>query len=356
MGLLRTILAIVVVLDHSPWHYGFGVGGRYAVELFYMISGFLIAHVIANNETYKNPVKFYLNRALRLYPIYYAVIVLTILTIPLNNQNFFEIYRNIPFAADALLVISNIFIFGQDWVMFSGVDNGSLVFAANYKQSDFVLYHGLLAPQAWTLGVELCFYALAPFILRDKRIVFLMLFLSLSIRILLFSIGIGNNDPWNYRFFPAELLFFLAGSLSNQYLLPLWRGYISSNQLEQLPTAGTFLITAFIVLFYFIPVSGSYKAPILFILFLVFLPLTFLHQNASKGDKFIGELSYPIYVCHLLVVMTISTLNLGSDFIISLGNVSISILLAYFLNKYVGRRVEGVRSIIKAGKPISNVA
>ena len=71
MGTLRTLLAIAVVLVHS---YGFVmVGGRNAVQLFYMISGFLISYVLVERKVYKDTISFYINRYLRLYPIYSPV-------------------------------------------------------------------------------------------------------------------------------------------------------------------------------------------------------------------------------------------------------------------------------------------
>jgi peptidoglycan/LPS O-acetylase OafA/YrhL len=44
MGMLRTIFAISVVFVHSYGHVF--VGGRNAVQLFYIISGFLISYVL----------------------------------------------------------------------------------------------------------------------------------------------------------------------------------------------------------------------------------------------------------------------------------------------------------------------
>lgn len=71
MGILRTLFAISVVFAHS---YGYVfVGGRNAVQLFYMISGFLISYVIVEKKVYSRVINFYVNRYLRLYPIYIAV-------------------------------------------------------------------------------------------------------------------------------------------------------------------------------------------------------------------------------------------------------------------------------------------
>jgi peptidoglycan/LPS O-acetylase OafA/YrhL len=53
MGTLRTLLAISVVFAHS---FGFVfVGGRNAVQLFYMISGFLISFVIVEKKHINPP-------------------------------------------------------------------------------------------------------------------------------------------------------------------------------------------------------------------------------------------------------------------------------------------------------------
>ena len=51
MGILRTILALAVVVYHSYKLFGFRMcGGQVAVEAFYIISGFYMALVL--NEKY----------------------------------------------------------------------------------------------------------------------------------------------------------------------------------------------------------------------------------------------------------------------------------------------------------------
>jgi len=62
MGTLRTLFAIAVVFAHSLGN--LLVGGRYAVQLFYMISGFLISYVLFERKTYPNIKSFYINRYL----------------------------------------------------------------------------------------------------------------------------------------------------------------------------------------------------------------------------------------------------------------------------------------------------
>ncbi len=308
MGLLRTLFAITVVFAHSPLNGGFVfVGGRNAVQLFYMISGFLISYIISTNRAYRNPYRFYLNRALRLYPIYLVVALLALLGVVFAKPKFFELYAQIPIAADMLLLFSNLFLIGQDWVMFAGIDNGQLVFAPDFTRSDVLLFEGLLVPQAWTLGVEISFYLIAPCILHKRRLVILLLLLSLLIRLLLITLGVGGNDPWTYRFFPAELALFLLGVLAEQYLLPWWKGVIATNNLPWLPSVATFALVALALGFTLLPFTQVVSSLLLFLVFFLLLPLTFLYQNNSPTDRAVGELSYPLYVGHLLVISSLGT-------------------------------------------------
>ena len=126
MGTLRTIFALSVVFAHC-WPGAVLVGGRNAVQLFYIISGFLISYVLVERRSYRTLSRFYLNRYLRLYPVYCVVAVATLAWFfsagALDQESppdrFFAVYHVAPPAGDALLVVANTILFGQDWVMFS---------------------------------------------------------------------------------------------------------------------------------------------------------------------------------------------------------------------------------------------
>ncbi|WYX21057.1 acyltransferase family protein [Achromobacter xylosoxidans] len=224
--MLRTLLALSVVLDHlgggaTDWL----VGGRLAVQLFYVISGFLISYVLTATDHYRGaPGRFYANRALRLYPVYLAVAALTLLAyLAGGGEAFWRVYEDLPLSAELFLALSNLVILGQDWPMFFGIEQGGLAFTGSFAHSEVPLYQGLLVPQAWTLGVEMSFYLVAPFVLHSPRRLLVLLVASLALRAALIASGIGLGDPWTYRFFPTELALFLLGSLSHQVLLPRWQ-------------------------------------------------------------------------------------------------------------------------------------
>ena len=351
MGALRTIFALAVVFAHSPWNHGLVfVGPRNAVQLFYITSGFLISYVLTERSGYENTETFYLSRWLRLYPLYLVVAVLSYVTYLLCNPQFFELYRDIPLSADIALTTANLLLFGQDWIMFAAARSGELVFSTDFNNSDYPLWRGLLVPQAWSLGVELSFYLIAPFVLRQRKLLLVVLACSLLLRVVLVVNGVGQNDPWTYRFFPTELAFFLVGSLSHQILLPLYRKLLGV-RLEAASRIATVALAAFSVLYFVVPVSGSFKAPILFSCFLLFLPLTFEFQHHYKFDRLIGELSYPIYIGHFLVIFVVGLLfkQLGivDDLAISVSNAVLSVVFAVVLNWAIGDRMEVIRASVK---------
>src|SRR5450759_1833879 len=82
MGIIRVLLALSVVAAHfgGIWNLRF-VGGQVAVQSFYIISGFYMSLIlnekyVGKNKSYK---LFITNRFLRLYPIYWTVLLLTII-------------------------------------------------------------------------------------------------------------------------------------------------------------------------------------------------------------------------------------------------------------------------------------
>ncbi len=326
------------------------VGPRNAVQLFYITSGFLISYVLTERGGYENKVTFYLSRCLRLYPLYLAVASLTLVIYLLANPQFFELHRDMPLSANISLTLANFLLFGQDWIMFSAVHSGDLVFATNFNNSDFALWKGLLVPQAWSLGVELSFYLIAPFVLPRRKLLLALLVCSLLLRVALVVNGIGTNDPWTYRFFPTELAFFLVGSLSHQILLPLYRKFFGG-ALGKSSLVATVVLAAFSVLYFVVPVSGLYKAPILFSCFILFLPLTFAFQNQYKLDGKIGDLSYPIYIGHFLVIFVLELLfkqiDITNELLISISNAIFSIMFALVLNWTIGDRIELLRAKVK---------
>jgi peptidoglycan/LPS O-acetylase OafA/YrhL len=358
MGLIRLLLAISVVLGHSNSIFGVSlVVSEYAVQLFYIISGFYMSLIL--NEKYLNkPYKLFItNRILRIYPIYFVVLLLTIL-ISMSSGLLFANYGPFKFFINYLshinifyfifLAFVNLSLIGQDLILFLGLDTitGNLFLTANFRNTDPQVHHFLLVPQAWTLALEIYFYLLAPFIVR-KRTAYIIILMGISFGLRLWFYKMGfYHDPWTYRFFPFELFFFISGSLCYKVYTKI--------KLNPLPIFIQYImllyIVSFIIFYSFLPDNFFIKTVLLFISFLALLPFIFNFTKYNKIDRLIGELSYPVYIVHILIV------GICRKFIpysfLGVAVSLISIFVSYFLIRLVSAPIEKFRQSRVISYPI----
>jgi peptidoglycan/LPS O-acetylase OafA/YrhL len=353
MGIIRCLLALSVLIAHSGSIFGFKlVGSQVAVQSFFIISGFYMSLILHEKYTGANGSYrlFITNRLLRIFPLYWLVLGL-ILVLSLAkffysgdiHYTYLGIYFNygdsMDIASLGLVIFANLFIFLQDLVMFLGVNiqTGHLFFTPDFQTTDPALYRFLFIPQAWTLALELMFYAIAPFILKKSlKFIIVLIIFSLLIRSILFMMGY-NQDPWTYRFFPSEILFFLLGNISYRIFKKIRDQKIDRLYLK--------LIYAFIlcfVLFYsFINFPGLIY--IYYTCFFIALPFVFLYSQKWKTDAYIGELSYPVYISHLFIFSVISFLRLPVPFGAGLNIMLATLLFSFIVNELVAKRIERYR-------------
>jgi peptidoglycan/LPS O-acetylase OafA/YrhL len=304
MGIVRLLLALAVVSTHAgplPLTGNHLVGGIVAVQSFYVISGFYMALVL--HGRYRNRADFYFNRFLRLYPTYWCVLGLAAL---LGSTTFHAILTSplLKWDGKALMLFANLFIFGSDAMLFlfPGVDG--LQFTADFRDHGMRMllpFHAI--PQAWTLPIEMMFYAVAPFIVKDLRGLLAIVVASLALRYVVYT-SASAGDPWTYRFFPLELAFFCAGSIA-------FHVYNRIRELDAARWIGAVLlivIVGYMIAFDDVPVllpdTLLFDGQMLqfYALLLASLPFIFHASRASAIDQWIGELSYPVYLVHLLVI------------------------------------------------------
>ncbi len=358
MGILRFILAVSVVLFHSSPILGFGfVGGQTAVQAFYIISGFYMTLILKEkyigvNKSYK---LFITNRFLRLYPIYWIVFVITIiyaLVIMAYSEstnygilsNYMKYYNSMGVGSLVFLIFTNSFLFLQDVLFFLGLDTstGQFFFTTDFHQTNPYVNMFLIVPQAWTIGMEITFYLIAPFLVtKNLKIISALILASLLLRLVLRHYGLVN-DPWSYRFFPTELLFFMLGTVA-------YHAYLKIKDLKIQPLylkiifGGLLALTLF---FSFIQVPASLfalKHPSYLVVFFVCLPFVFLLSKKWKRDSRIGDLSYPIYISHILLLTWLNDLNIFPDQYLGLVLTIITVLFSIALNKLVTNKIEGIR-------------
>ena len=304
MGVIRLLLAVSVLLAHAGVEAL--IGGVLAVQIFFMISGYLISFILTEAKTYSSVKDFYVNRALRIFPIYWTVALLALAVqivgaVFFGRSPLFSAYSEMPTLASYFLGVTNLTLFGQDQVMFMSVQDSTLQYTGDFINSEVQLWQGLLVPPAWSLGVELSFYLVAPFILLSKKKLLLFFALSLALRALFIFLGFGFDDPWSYRFFPTELAVFLAGAISHQFISPKIAklGENAQKYGSSILVAASF---ALVVLAPAVPIDKNLRTLLVLGFFLVALPFLFQYQKEKKLDRFLAGMSYPFYIWHWLVI------------------------------------------------------
>jgi peptidoglycan/LPS O-acetylase OafA/YrhL len=325
MGTLRFLLALSVAYGHLAKLPSFP-SSDVAVQSFFVISGFYMALVL--NEKY-GPGSYWLfisNRMLRLWPAYAVVLILS-LAIADNWRSIFALSW-----FDAVFFIgSQILIVGQDLYLFLFVSNGTLAFTAHYTEVSSPLYTLAPIPQAWTLGLEIYFYLLAPFLVRRGPLfIAAMVATSLALRMLLQGAFGLSGQPWSFRFFPSEFALFMTGSLG-------YYAYASKDETQRM-LAKTLLPCAALLLFVALAINrwdGISRLASLSLLGLVVVgvPKLFDATKDTPWDKYLGELSYPIYICHFLCGWILMPNTLAGAYTALLLSIAMSVALYHLIDR-----------------------
>lgn len=359
MGLLRVYLAVCVILSHCPppWKNAF-LGGLTAVKIFFIISGFYMSLILSSKYTGKNHSfrLFITNRFLRIYPVYWTVLAISLLTSLTSGlladkwlllSPYMLFHHLLPLSAWVTAVTTNLVIFGQDAVMFLGLKppTADLFFAIDLHHTIRPFYSFLIVPQAWTLGIELTFYLFAPLIVGLRlRSIFCLMAISFLIRMYIYIVLGWDFDPWTHRFFPTEFIFFLLGNISYRIYAQI-KDNSRYAKAERYCTGAFFL---FILLYPHTHFSIHEEIALIpyYLLTCLCLPFIFNVTKKLKIDNRIGELSYPIYIIHVLVIYLVK-LMLGAppNSLEACLSIALSVLGAYVLLKLVADPIEKIRQM-----------
>lgn len=353
MGVLRLFLAITVLLWHCPE----GLVARVlhpalAVQCFYAISGFLMQVAIPR---YKNKggdwhIAFYKSRLARLIPLYWLVTALTFLIF--GNGIAEAFWHSKDTFGLFVFVYNNIFLLGQDIIRFfsyntvthqfyvlppftenmsSAIDHNA-IFGSNFT----------IAWQSWTLSVELWFYLLAPFLLfRSSAMVGIILILGIISRYCFAYFGFTHHT-FLYGNFLNEISIFLGGALAARF----YNYALASGVLNLLIARYThtplaivnLMLRALGVLFlwqllnyyyvgwYTFPIGGAwgegmfqvpYRYWFVIIVTILTLPWIFHTFGKWKWDRFIGDLSYPVYISHVFFILCANKSAIPEQYVVA---------------------------------------
>ncbi len=307
MGIIRLILAFSVAIMHAGGFYGWAlVDAFHAVTIFFVISGFYMTMIL--NEKYPHYWDFIINRLLKIFPAYLVTVMIAQLFDPIA-------FGTLPFGVAIYFIWSNFAILFSHFtaIIVQSPDQafGLLPFGRNVTVQEMTwkyLYNG----PVWSLSVELIFYFLAPFIVRiDRRYVArVAAFMLLSFAVDLYlHINLASGVPWTYNMVLPNMFYFMLGSLSYY----LFKGEAFQALIRYSPLVAACMLLLLVGMasvyslvpdqFPLLVVDGwtSRRAVAVLLVFL-FMPYIFALTQRSRLDRYLGELSYPVYVSHYVIL------------------------------------------------------
>jgi peptidoglycan/LPS O-acetylase OafA/YrhL len=187
MGAFRLLLAVLVAVSHMGVTVAGLNPGVVAVISFLIISGFVMTSLIERNYSSTGKIaSFYLDRALRLYPPFLFYFIASCIVVHvLMPGSAPDLELTVPRVAASLSMVPlGFYMFGVSslWIL----------------------------PPAWSLGLEMCFYLVIPFLLVFK---WRGAAFALSVGVFVLAcFGYINTDYYGYRLLPGVLFMFLCGS------------------------------------------------------------------------------------------------------------------------------------------------
>lgn len=317
MGLLRLLLALSVVLAHAEALRVLPImGAPEAVRIFFAISGFYMAEIW---KGYRSAREFLFARALRIVPVYMVVLALSVVvTVAIGVargdwgalSGWIDQGRN-GTAGRWIATLSNLTLVGQDWILFlTHPAGGSLGGIAAFRHDVHPLHEYLFVPQAWSVGVELVFYLSVPWALggRSWRR-WVLLLASAAARLALAASGF-LEDPWEGRFMPSEFFWFVGGILAHDLArASRWQVPRVAPWGRTLLVIGVFLGLGILSRLLVRAQGAGLAIFIPGLVWLGVLPLLFSISRDSRLDRWLGELSFPVYLVHLLVLRLLDPLG-----------------------------------------------
>ena len=275
------------------------------VVFFFVLSGFLITFLLLKEKEQNNSIavkKFYLRRALRIWPLYYLIFILGFFVLP-----YFDFFA-VP---------------GQDKFFQQNFWGNLMLYAVFMPNLAFSIYTTAVPNigQSWSIGVEEQFYLLWPLLIRkSKNVLKSILWITGTI------IALKGLLLLSFPFVKFESLVvlkkFLAMSILECMALGGLGAYVLFNKKEELlrlvykPQSQIIALISIPLLIYFIPTPFEDILHLLFSISFLVIILNVAGNEKSflrfenRTLQYLGRISYGFYMFHVMcIVFTIHTLD-----------------------------------------------
>lgn len=300
---IRGLAIILVVLGHctpsealstrlTEWTKKAALGGWIGVDLFFVLSGFLITGILlranASPHYFRN---FYIRRFLRIWPLYLFVAIMLFLIVP-------------PLLSTADQSAWSKLAAHQEWIWLHCANYGMYLYAADFRGSPIGVTH------LWSLAVEEHYYLLWPvavYVLSLNRLrVLCLAIISMALAFRTVAV-LGNYEPFYFTLTHCRIDALALGSALSTYA---FEGRLQ--ELRPMARLGGFVATAALAV-YFVTQKGFWPwHPFMFsigltmvmVVWASLLVLTVGEENhlsrllQSRALQSAGKYSYAWYIFH----------------------------------------------------------
>jgi peptidoglycan/LPS O-acetylase OafA/YrhL len=270
--------------------------GKYGVELFFFVSGFLLYKLYGNGSNRLGR-KYFLRRLTRIYPLWILFLFLNIaLTVWFESNS--EMTYLQDFASINWGVVSSLTLGATFMLFWSGA-----------------LWNNVI-PGGWSIQAEVAHYFLFPWLRKLQTWRLLYFLVSVNVfTILVYYTDVVESEfvnGWGLSFFVEAWLrlslystigFFILGGITGKFLDPSGRTEFYS-RLRSYPLKYKSVALGYFVTFVFLPCPfGSTIQALIFLIAAIFVGGRLsLYPTLGKFLGTCGEYSYFIYFFHFMVL------------------------------------------------------
>ncbi len=254
---------------------------------------------------------YFANRALRLLPLYFVCLAAAAGLMFANDNPTRAAWGEVKGGSAVAAAAGQVVPLGQEAFHWMEIRDGGLAYTPAFRTTASQAWHLLLLPTCWSLSIECWFYLVAPWIVRRGVGARLAVAAgSFGVWGAMFALKLAP-DPWIYRFFPAALVFFMAGSLARSF-------HVEHRATVEAAVARPALLGIGIAALFAGVIAWRLAAPALpekpmvavlvplYAAIVIAIPFLFrsaaVHPILGLLDRFLANLAYPIFLLHYPVL------------------------------------------------------